>query len=81
MSPVAPATPWHVRLTSKRGTGKILWVRADGSLSDYQSDAGRFTLERAEYWRADIEGTMCRWQIDIVPVRPAGPMQGADQDG
>lgn len=68
MSPRGPAPAWRVRLTSKRGTGNVLWVRQDGSLTEYLSDAGRFTAERARHWRTDISTTMHRWEIAILEV-------------
>lgn len=45
---------FRVKLTSKR-TGRVGWIRPDGTPTDHESEAGCFTRDRAEFWISDIE--------------------------
>lgn len=41
-------------------SGRIGWIRADGTPSDYQSEAGRFTAEAAQAVIDDYTATLVR---------------------
>lgn len=48
-----------IKMTSTR-TGKVGWIRDDGTPSDYESEAGRFDCRLADLLIADYTATLVR---------------------
>lgn len=48
-----------IKMTSRR-TGKVAWLRKDGTPSDYRSEAGYFSDDEANTMIDDYESTLIR---------------------
>ncbi len=74
------ATGGRVRVRGKslRGTGGVLWLRADGTPSNYESEGAALTEEEAQRAIADYEAYSMRtfgaprWSFDLVPTSARG---------
>ncbi len=55
----------RVKLTSTR-TGKVIWLRPDGGITEYIGEAGLFTDENVQLAAVDVGKTMVRWNVEIV---------------
>lgn len=64
-----------IRMTSTR-SGRVAWVRGDGTPTDHETEAGRFDRAAAEAVVAEYTETLvcvvgrCANTFDLVEVRP-----------